>query len=153
MEMDKSRRMSNKIERNRGFTLVELLIVIIIIAVLAAVVVPKFADSGLRSKEAALKADLKLYRNAISLFRADTSYYPLNLADLASAGAPANGLDSTGSSQPITAADYKGPYIQRIEDDPVSGTPFNYTTTAPNVGRVTSSASGTASDGTLYSGW
>jgi general secretion pathway protein G len=136
----------------RGFTLVELLIVIIIIAVLAAVVVPKFVNSGLRSREAALKSDLKLYRNAIDLFRNDTGAFPGSLADLAAAAAPATGLDSAGASKAIVAADYKGPYVESIEKDPISGNNFNYSTTAP-VGRVTSSASGNSSEGTAYSSW
>lgn len=143
----------NAIRGRRAFTLVELLIVLIIIAVLAAVVVPKFASSGLRSKESALKADLKLYRNAIELFRHDTGAYPAKLDDLAATSAPATGLDSTGSSKAIAAADWKGPYVNAIEKDPVSGAAFNYATTSPNVGKVTSSASGTASDGTAYSSW
>jgi type II secretion system protein G len=139
--------------RNRAFTLVELLVVIIIIAVLAAVVIPRFADSGIRSKEAALKSNLKLYRGAIEMFRNDTGAYPASLADLAATSAPANGLDSTGAAKAINAADWKGPYIQRIENDPVSGNPFNYSTTSPNVGKITSSASGNATDGTPYSSW
>lgn len=137
----------------RGFTLVELLIVIIIIAVLAAVVVPKFINSGTRSKEAALKSDLNLYRNAIELFKNDTGAFPTVLGDLAVTTAPANGLDSAGASKAITAADFKGPYVDKIEKDPVSGNNFNYGTTSPNVGKVTSSASGNGTDGTAYSSW
>src|SRR5690349_7704388 len=45
--------------RSRGFTLMELLIVIIVIAVLAAIALPRFINSGLRSKESSLKADLR----------------------------------------------------------------------------------------------
>lgn len=137
----------------RGFTLVELLIVIIIIAVLAAVVIPKFVNSGLRSREAALKANLKMYRNAIDLFKNDTGAFPNSLSDLTVTTAPANGLDSAGTSKAIAAADYKGPYVERIENDPVSTNPFTYGTTSPNVGKVTSSASGNATDGTAYSTW
>jgi general secretion pathway protein G len=137
----------------KGFTLVELLIVIIIIAILAAIVVPKFADSGLRSKEAALKSNLKLLRNAVELFKADTAAYPANLNDLAATTPPASGLDQSGNPKPISAANYRGPYVQAVPNDPVSGNPFNYSTTAPTVGRVTSSASGTATDGTNYSDW
>ena len=48
---------------NKGFTLVELLIVIIIIAVLAAIAIPKFANSSLRSKESALRSNLKISRD------------------------------------------------------------------------------------------
>jgi len=137
----------------RGFTLVELLIVIIIIAVLAAVVVPKFVNSGLRSREAALKSNLKLYRNAIDLFKNDTGAFPASLADLAVSTPPANGLDSAGASKSIVSADYKGPYVEAVEKDPVSGNNFTYSTTSGSVGKVTSSASGNGSDGTAYSSW
>ena len=132
----------------RAFTLVELLIVIIIIAVLAAIAIPKFADSSKRSKEAALHADLKLYRNALELFKADTGAYPATLADLAATSAPSNGVDpSTGSTKAITAADWKGPYLQSVETDPISYAAFTYSTTSPNVGVVTSSA------GSPYNTW
>ena len=132
----------------RAFTLVELLIVIIIIAVLAAIAIPKFANSSQRSKEAALKADLKLYRNAIELFKADTGAYPATLADLAATSAPANGVDSsTGASKSINSSDWKGPYLQSVENDPVSSSAFGYSTTSPTVGAVTSSA------GSPYNSW
>lgn len=132
----------------RAFTLVELLIVIIIIAVLAAIAIPKFANSSTRSKEAALRADLKLYRNAIELFKADTGAYPATIADLAATTAPANGVDSTtGSSKAINSSDWKGPYLQSVETDPISGSAFGYSTTAGSVGAVTSSA------GSPYNSW
>lgn len=139
--------------KNRAFTLVELLIVIIIIAVLAAIAIPKFANSGVRSKESALKANLKLYRNAVDLFKSDTGCFPAALADIAGASAPAKGKDSGGNDYTITSADYKGPYVEKIENDPVSGSALNYSTTAGSVGKVTSSASGNGSDGTAYSSW
>jgi len=136
-----------------GFTLVELLIVIIIIAVLAAIAIPKFANSSTRSKEAALKADLKLYRNAVELFRSDCGAYPAAMSDLTLTTAPATGKDSSGNNYAINGPDYRGPYIERLENDPISGNAFNYSTTSPTVGKVTSSAAGNASDGTAYSSW
>jgi general secretion pathway protein G len=138
---------TNRLSAIKGFTLVELLIVIIIIAVLAAIDIPKFADSSLRSKQAALKADLKLYRNAIELFKSDCGSYPATLNDLASTSAPANGLDSTGATKAVTSSDWKGPYLQAVETDPISGNAFTYTTTSPGVGNVISSA------GSPYSTW
>lgn len=138
---------SNRLSFLKAFTLVELLIVIIIIAVLAAIAIPKFADSSKRSKEAALKADLKLYRNAIELFKADCGSYPASLADLAVTSPPANGVDTAGSSKAITAGDWKGPYLQAVETDPISGNSFTYTVTSPNVGAVKSSA------GSPYDTW
>lgn len=140
-------------DRRRGFTLMELLIVIIVIAVLAAIALPKFINSGTRSKEASLKSDLKIYRNAVGLFLNDTGAYPANLAALAATSAPASGLDAAGAAKTIVATDWKGPYIDAIMTDPVSGNAFTYGTTSPNVGKVTSSASGNATDGTAYSSW
>lgn len=137
----------------RAFTLVELLIVIVVLAVLAAIVIPKFTDSGLRSRESSLKSNLKIVRNAIDLFKNDTGAYPASLADLAATSAPANGKDSTGGSKAITAGDFKGPYVADVPNDPVSGSAMTYTVTSPNVGKVASSATGNASDGSPYSGW
>lgn len=127
---------------HKGFTLVELLIVIIIIAILAAVVVPKFGNSSTRGKEGALRSDLKVMRNAIDMFKADTGYLPGALADLAATTAPAKGLDSAAVLQNIQAADWKGPYLDAITADPF-GTAYAYTTTAgANLGKVASATTG-----------
>lgn len=139
--------------RRHGFTLVELLVVIVVLAVLAAIVLPKFMNSSKRSKESALRSDLKLLRNAVGLFQADTTVYPLTLADLAATSAPAKGLDSSGNQVNITAADWHGPYLQEIPKDPVSGNDFTYGTTSPNVGKVSSSATGNGLDSSAYSTW
>jgi general secretion pathway protein G len=143
----------SRIRGLKGFTLMELLIVIIVIAVLAAIALPKFINSGLRSKESSLKADLRHLRNAVQLFSNDCGAYPAQLSDLMATSAPATGLDPAGSSKAITAALWHGPYMDAMIDDPVSGSPFNYSTTSPNVGRVSSSASGNSTDGTAYSSW
>lgn len=137
----------------KGFTLMELLIVIIVIAVLAAIALPRFINSGLRSKESSLKADLKLYRSAIQTFSNDTGAYPANLNDLAVTTAPASGLDSAGASKSIVASSWKGPYIDQIQSDPVSSNTFTYSATSPTVGKVTSSATGNSTDGSAYSSW
>jgi len=146
--------MMSRLRRSRkGFTLVELLVVIVVLAVLAAIVLPKFVGAGTRSKESALKSDLKLFRNAVTLFYTDTAAYPASLADLAATSAPASGLDAAGNAKSITAGDWHGPYVESVPNDPVSGAAFNYSDTSPNVGKVTSSASGNGLDGTAYSGW
>lgn len=137
--------------KRSAFTLVELLIVIIIIAVLAAIAIPKFANQSQRSKETALRAELALVRNAIELFKNDCGSYPSVLDDLAGTSAPATGKDSAGNNKAITASDYKGPYLNRVNVDPVSGAAFTYSTTSPTVGKVTSSASGNDLNGVAFS--
>jgi general secretion pathway protein G len=139
--------------RNQAFTLVELLIVIIIIAVLAAIAIPKFSNSSLKSKESALKAELSLLRNAVELFKNDCGAYPAALADLAGNAAPASGFDSAGTSRAIVAADYKGPYVSKISTCPVSTSAFTYTVTSPNVGKVNTPSTVTSSEGTAYNTW
>jgi type II secretion system protein G len=140
-------------KRLNGFTLVELLIVIIVIAILAAIAIPKFINSGERSKEAALHADLKLVRNAVQLFSNDTGAYPTTLSALTASTAPASGLNSAGSAQAITAGNYKGPYLTTLNNDDVSGSPLTYSTAAGSVGAVTSSASGNDLSGVAFSSY
>jgi type II secretion system protein G len=137
----------------KGFTLVELLIVIIIIAVLAAIAIPKFSNSSNRSKDSALRSNLKLVRNAVDLFRADTGAFPSTLNDLTVTTAPGTGLSSTGSSVTITAADWRGPYLATVPKDWNGTSDFTYTTTGANTGRVATTQTGTATDGTNYSTW
>lgn len=139
--------------RTGGFTLVELLVVVVILAVLAAVVLPKFVSSSQKSKEAALKSDLVMLRNAVTLFKTDTGYFPLSLSDLAATSAPAKGLDAAAAQQTITATDWQGPYVESVPNDPVSGAAFTYTITSPGVGQVKSSASGSGLDSRAYSSY
>ncbi|MBK7654104.1 MAG: type II secretion system protein [Betaproteobacteria bacterium] len=61
---------SGRLAAQKGFTLVELLIVAIILAVLAAIVIPQFSSSTADAKESALDADLNVMRSAIELYRA-----------------------------------------------------------------------------------
>jgi len=53
----------------KGFTLVELLIVAIILAILAAIIVPQFASTTTDAQESALRSDLAAMRAAIDLYR------------------------------------------------------------------------------------
>ena len=136
-----------------GFTLVELLVVIIVIAVLAAVAIPRFMNSSLRSKESALHGDLKLVRNAIAMFYADTGAYPYNFDGLTGANPPTKGLDATGATTTIRASDWKGPYLASMPTDPVSGLGLIYSgSTGSNntIGQVSSSAQGLDTNGIPY---
>lgn len=68
--------------RYSGFTLVELLVVMAIIAVLLSIATPKYFNSLERSKEAVLRQDLNVMRDAIDKFYSDTGKYPSDLPEL-----------------------------------------------------------------------
>ena len=97
----------------KGFTLVELLIVIIVVAVLAAMAIPKVANGWQRSSESYLRDNLGLYRRAIEQFHTDTDVYPATLSALTATTAPATGLDANGNTVTIKASSFRGPYLVR----------------------------------------
>jgi general secretion pathway protein G len=70
----------------RGFTLVELMVVMLIIAILAAIAVPAYVASIRAAREAVLREDLHVLRDAIDAYTNDKNKAPQSLDDLASAG-------------------------------------------------------------------
>lgn len=90
----------------RGFTLVELLIVVIILAILAAIVIPQFSSSTTDAQEAALDSNLNAMRSAIELYKAQhNGVYPgANTAVIAAC--------STGSPSANTAG--AGAFIDQL---------------------------------------
>lgn len=60
---------THKTSRRRGFTLVEVLIVVVILGILAATVLPQFTSSAEDAKESALVQDLQTVRSQIELYR------------------------------------------------------------------------------------
>jgi general secretion pathway protein G len=79
------RRISNR-QREGGFTLVELMVVMLIIAILAAVAIPVFMQSIRNAREAALKEDLHVMRDAIDSYTMDKNQAPQSLDDLVQSG-------------------------------------------------------------------
>lgn len=72
--------------RERGFTLVELMVVMLIISILLAIAVPSFISSIRSAREAALRQDLHTMRDAIEQYTEDKQAAPQSLDDLVQAG-------------------------------------------------------------------
>ena len=96
----------------RAFTLIELLLVMVILAVLAALVVPRFAGrSEDAKKKAALTQVKSLFGTALDTYEADNGSYPTTAQGLAALSAP-----PTTAPQP---KNWQGPYVKgEIPMDP-----------------------------------
>jgi len=72
--------------KEKGYTLVELMMIVTIVGILATLATPSYYQSVIKAKEMALKHNLFTMRDLIDQFRTDRGKYPSNLAELTAAG-------------------------------------------------------------------
>jgi prepilin-type N-terminal cleavage/methylation domain-containing protein len=109
----------------RGFTLVELLVVLLIVSILIAAIVPVVTRQGETADAVRVANDLQTIGNAIALFQANVGKTPGDLEDLVNLINPNNATladrDSTILAARYTAADslvrWKGPYLNAVMPD------------------------------------
>ena len=91
--------------KRKGFTLIEIMLVVIILGVLAAMVVPKLTGRSDEARRSVAKTDIESnLALAIDLYEVDTGEYPSSLGDLTKA--------------PSSATSWKGPYLKKQPLDP-----------------------------------
>lgn len=120
----------------KGFTLIELMVVLAVVATLLTIAVPRYYASLDRSKEAVLKENLYQMRDAIGKYYADKGKYPESLDALAT-----------------------DKYLRKVPLDPITESAATWLVVAPEdpqkggVFDVKSGAEGKALDGTEFAAW
>jgi general secretion pathway protein G len=120
------------IVRARGFTLIEMLVVLGVIGMLLSIVAPRYLAHVDHARDLALKQDLRTMRDAIDKFTADRARDPADLAELVSTG-----------------------YLREVPADPLtdSATSWQPVVVDGKMHDVRSGASGNGEDGTPYASW
>ena len=118
----------------KGFTLLELLLVLTLLSLLAGLAAPVVTQTIVRAKEAALRENLQIMRHALDDYYADNSRYPEQLEDLV-----------------------ERRYLRFIPKDPMIDDAHSWITetseTEEGIDNVLSSSSAIALDGSYYSEW
>jgi general secretion pathway protein G len=119
----------------RGFTVIELLVVLAALGLLLAIAAPRYAEHVDRAREVTLQHNLRNMREAIDKFHADRGRYPQALQELVAER-----------------------YLARVPVDPMTDRPDGWVLVAPargaqGVADVRSSAPGTGRDGSAYASW
>lgn len=133
--------MRRRTKRSRGFTLIELMIVMSILLILITIAIPIYNQSILRARESVLRQDLFTMRQVIDQYTLDKQKAPQSLEDLVSAG-----------------------YLKVIPNDPFTGrndtwqsvqedVTLDPSVTEPGISDVHSGSNVVGSDGTTYSSW
>lgn len=123
-------------QAKRGFTLVELMVVMAIIALLLSLAMPRYFNHLERSRETILKEDLAVMRDAIDKYHGDRGRYPDSIDELVSAR-----------------------YLRALPVDPITDRADTWQIVAPSGGDagamydIKSGAPGTAHDGSTYADW
>ena len=107
--------------KSKGFTLVEILIVVIILGILAAIVIPQFTEASNDARESALTSDLQTVRSQLELYKVQHNEKYPHLNELGAADTANFVVRLTGRTDQdgkVNAAGAFGPYLQKFPSNP-----------------------------------
>jgi general secretion pathway protein G len=132
--------MARRPKTGRGFTLLEMMIVMVIMGILLAIALPIYTQSVVRAREAVLRNDLFELRKLLSQYTLDKQKAPQSLDDLVSGG-----------------------YLKQIPKDPMTNEAnwepkqeevlLSVDQQDPGIDDVHSASTASSSDGTAYNTW
>ncbi|HZM33730.1 MAG TPA: type II secretion system major pseudopilin GspG [Burkholderiales bacterium] len=105
------------VARRKGFTLLELLVVIVIIGLLAGYVAPRYFSQVGRSEVQVARAQIDSIEKALDQYRLDVRRYP----------SAEEGLDAL-VAKPVSAINWNGPYLKKAVPADPWGRPYVYRT-------------------------
>lgn len=108
----------HRLQRQGGFTLIEIMVVVVILSILATFVVPNLMDKPNEARVAKAKNDIKALSTALDMYKLDNFNYPTTDQGLES-------LVSKPSGSPEARNWREGGYVKQLEKDPW-GNPYNY---------------------------
>ncbi len=116
--MQKEKVMRRNTNRQQGFTLLELMVVVVILGILAALVVPKIISRPDDARVMAARQDIASMMQALRLYKLDTQQYPSTEQGL-------QALVERPTGNPVPTNWKNGGYLERLPADPW-GTPYRY---------------------------